>query len=201
MSGSNPIGDAGLVGGGTIPQPGEISLAHKGVLFLDELPEFNRKTLEVLRQPLEDGRVTISRALRSTAFPADYLPIAATNHCPCMQIFCFPNKIQSKRLRHMIQSDAWILQGIGGKLGEPGEDMDGLTSLGDAPRSRGGFHTLFESVAPCDAVRIWDDDLTEETGSRMDFIFDRSDWMLGRTDSVEVPARRTGTNRRVRDAR
>jgi magnesium chelatase family protein len=77
------ISDAGLVGGGSPPAPGEISLSHNGVLFLDELPEFNRKTLEVMRQPLEDRVVTISRALRSTTFPADFMLIAALNPCPC----------------------------------------------------------------------------------------------------------------------
>ncbi|HEX4142984.1 MAG TPA: YifB family Mg chelatase-like AAA ATPase [Pirellulales bacterium] len=77
------ISDAGLVGGGSPPAPGEISLSHNGVLFLDELPEFNRRTLEVLRQPLEDGTVTISRALQSTTFPAGFLLIAALNPCPC----------------------------------------------------------------------------------------------------------------------
>lgn len=95
------ISDAGLVGGGTFPQPGEISMAHHGVLFLDELPEFKRSVLEVMRQPMEDRVVTISRARISVDFPASFMLIAAMNPCPCgyynhpdQECVCSPGIVQ-----------------------------------------------------------------------------------------------------------
>jgi magnesium chelatase family protein len=77
------ISDVALVGGGSTPRPGEVSLAHHGVLFLDEMPEFDRRVLEALRQPIEEGRITVSRALRSVLFPARFVLVAAMNPCPC----------------------------------------------------------------------------------------------------------------------
>lgn len=100
------ISDAGLLGGGSNPGPGEVSLAHHGVLFLDELPEFRRSTLEVMRQPLEDGHVTISRAAGSLTFPARFMLIAAMNPCPCgfygdpkRPCHCSPPQIERYRQR------------------------------------------------------------------------------------------------------
>jgi magnesium chelatase family protein len=77
------ISPSGLVGGGPVPRPGEITLAHHGVLFMDELPEFARHALEALRQPLEEGRVWITRGQRSLQFPSDFMLVAAANECPC----------------------------------------------------------------------------------------------------------------------
>ena len=95
------ISDAGLIGGGTVPRPGEVSLAHNGVLFLDELPEFHRHVLDVLRQPIEDEEVTISRAAMSLTFPARFMLAAAMNPCQCgffgdplHQCTCTPPLIQ-----------------------------------------------------------------------------------------------------------
>ncbi len=100
------ISDAGLIGGGAVPKPGEVSLAHNGVLFLDELPEFRKNVLEVMRQPLEDGGVTISRAATSITYPSRFMLVAAMNPCPCgffgdphKECSCSPIQIQKYRTK------------------------------------------------------------------------------------------------------
>jgi magnesium chelatase family protein len=100
------ISDAGLIGGGPVPRPGEVSLAHNGVLFLDELPEFRKNVLEVLRQPLEDNRITIARVMGTMTFPASVMLVAAMNPCPCgfytdtqHECTCSPLTIQRYRSR------------------------------------------------------------------------------------------------------
>jgi magnesium chelatase family protein len=100
------ISDAGLIGGGTYPRPGEVSLAHNGVLFLDELPEFKRSVLEVMRQPMEDGQVTLARAQVSATYPARFMLLSAMNPCPCgffgdskNECICSPMVVQRYRSR------------------------------------------------------------------------------------------------------
>ncbi|MCY3834068.1 MAG: YifB family Mg chelatase-like AAA ATPase [Chloroflexi bacterium] len=127
------ISQVGLVGGGSIPKPGEISLAHRGVLFLDEINEHSSKVLEVLRQPIEDKIVTISRARGSIAFPANFLLVGARNPCPCgffgdplQACTCTPNQIQ----RYQSRISGPILDRIDIHVGVPRVDFDKL--LGDA---------------------------------------------------------------------
>lgn len=103
---------AGLIGGGTVPRPGEVSLAHRGILFLDELPEFSRSVLEVLRQPLEDRKVTISRAQGNFTFPSDCICVAAMNPCPCGYLGhpdkpCKDTPTQIDRYRSKISGPLW----------------------------------------------------------------------------------------------
>lgn len=103
---------AGLIGGGSYPRPGEVSLAHRGILFLDELPEFSRSVLEVLRQPLEDRKVTISRAHGNFTFPSDFICVAAMNPCPCGFLGhpdkpCKDTQLQIDRYRSKISGPLW----------------------------------------------------------------------------------------------
>src|SRR5919205_779161 len=129
------ISDAGLIGGGTLPRPGEVSLAHQGVLFLDELPEFDRSVLEVLRQPLEDQKVTISRAAMSLTFPSSFMLAAAMNPCMCgywgdptHECRCTPLQIQ----RYVNRISGPLLDRIDIHVDVPAVRFKELT--GDAPR-------------------------------------------------------------------
>jgi len=138
------VSDAGLLGGGTHPMPGEVSLAHHGVLFLDELPEFARNVLEVMRQPLEDGQVTISRAAASITFPCRFMLVAAMNPCPCgyygdpkRDCHCTPQQIQ----RYRAKVSGPLLDRIDIQIEVPPVRYEELTSLktgepSDAIRAR-----------------------------------------------------------------
>jgi magnesium chelatase family protein len=127
--------DAALVGGGKFPRPGEVSLAHHGVLFLDELPEFKKNVLEVLRQPMEDGRVTISRASMTSTYPANFLLAAAMNPCPCgyfsdpnHDCSCNPPQIQ----KYMSRVSGPLLDRIDIHVEVPAVNYKELTSESDS---------------------------------------------------------------------
>ena len=132
------ISDAGLVGGGHFPRPGEVSLAHNGVLFLDEFPEFRRNVLDLLRQPLEDGQVTIARAAIALTYPARFMLVAAMNPCPCgyagdvvRPCTCHPNGVQKYRGR----ISGPILDRIDLHIEVPSVKFEQLRSEGEAEKS------------------------------------------------------------------
>lgn len=132
------VSTAGLIGGGTIPQPGEVSLSHHGVLFLDEFPEFPRSALEVLRQPLEDGDVTIARAQMSLTFPANFQLIAAMNPCPCgfatdpqRECTCAPSQVQ----RYLKQISGPLLDRIDIHIEVPRLTPDEVMTRADGEKS------------------------------------------------------------------
>ena len=160
------ISRAGLVGGGTIPKPGEISLSHRGVLFLDELPEFGQRTLEVLRQPVEDQVVTISRASGTLTFPANFLLLAAINPCQCgfygdpvKACTCTPTMIQ----RYQGRISGPLLDRIDIHIDVPRVDYDKLLSIergeivgsgagaggSSAPTPAGPFRRLSRFIRQC----------------------------------------------------
>lgn len=151
------ISDAGLIGGGSTPRPGEVSLSHHGVLFMDELPEFRRNVLEVLRQPLEDGDVTISRAAMSLTYPSRFMLAAAMNPCPCgfygdgqRPCSCAPERVQRYLARvsgplldridlHVEVPAVRYQQLSDGRLGEPSEAIrERVSRARDRQRERFG---------------------------------------------------------------
>ena len=132
------ISNAGLVGGGRIPRPGEVTLSHRGVLFLDELPEFGRNVLEVLRQPIEDRVVTISRAQGTVSYPANFMLVAARNPCPCgylndiaKQCVCRPSEIS----RYSQRISGPLLDRIDLFVDVPRVEYEKLTNPSDAEQS------------------------------------------------------------------
>lgn len=146
------ISHAGLVGGGSYPRPGEVSLAHRGVLFLDELPEFQKQALETLRQPLEDGVVTISRAMAALSYPADFMLVASMNPCPCgyltdprKECSCSSHDVR----RYTARLSGPLLDRIDLHIEVPAVPYDDLTA-----RSRGeGSAAMAERIAAARAVQ------------------------------------------------
>jgi magnesium chelatase family protein len=139
------ISDAGLIGGGAIPRPGEVSLAHNGVLFLDELPEYKKHVIEVLRQPLEDRCVTISRATTSITFPSSFMLVAAMNPCPCGYATdnghsCRCSNAQIQRYRSKISGP--LMDRIDMHVEVPAVSYQDLTAL----PSSGGSGTIRQRV-------------------------------------------------------
>jgi magnesium chelatase family protein len=146
------ISDAGLVGGGSIPQPGEVSLAHNGVLFLDEVPEFSRNAIEVLREPLESGFVTISRVRASYLFPARFMLAAACNPCPCgyfgdvaRECICTPERIQ----KYISRLSGPLLDRIDLHVEVPAVRYEDMA----APRSGDSSETIRGRVTDCRKVQ------------------------------------------------
>ena len=157
----------GLIGGGAIPRPGEVSLAHNGVLFLDELPEFRKNVLEVLRQPLEDGEVTISRAQLAVTFPARFMLVAAMNPCPCgyrgdpkHQCSCTRQSIQ----RYWSKISGPLLDRIDIHIEVPSIEWRDLTAVIDGESSE----TIRQRVNRARKIQL------DRLGTR-GFIFQRSD--------------------------
>ncbi|MBN2038177.1 MAG: YifB family Mg chelatase-like AAA ATPase [Chitinispirillaceae bacterium] len=147
------ISDAGLIGGGSYPRPGEVSLSHHGVLFLDELPEFSKNVLENLRQPLEDGKVTISRAMMSLSYPARFMLAVALNPCPCgyysdprHDCTCKPEQIR----KYMSRISGPLLDRIDIHIEVPALSYEELAGKPAGPDSA----ALREQVARCRQIQI-----------------------------------------------
>ncbi|MCH2062047.1 MAG: YifB family Mg chelatase-like AAA ATPase [Verrucomicrobiales bacterium] len=161
------VSDAGLLGGSQNPRPGEVSLAHHGVLFLDELPEFRRSTLEVMRQPLEDGRVVIARAASTVMFPARFMLVAAMNPCPCGYLGdphrgcrCTPNQIANYRQR----ISGPLMDRIDLHVDVPSIDYKELSSMQEA-ESSGRIRKRIERARALQSARFINESGTVQNAS------------------------------------